>query len=385
MIAEFPPNSGGGGGALARQLLQGYPGEQICWWSYRPEPRRGLGQRVDRHFYCPVPPKLYPHRKCTRLKSWLMENIWSPWAAAHLRRVVAEAKPDQIWSVLYDWPIAILHATKRLPARWHVSVWDYPDSHKHAVRWGRERAERFERYVEEMYKTATTCDVISEPMLADLAARTGRADALVLHSGLEACHVESLASPGTDSNQEIRIAYAGTIIVPNVFRFFIRALETIRADLPLRVVIDIFGGGACLREPWFNREWMQDHGHLDEAEFHAALQRCTWGFLPMGLTDGDPRYNRFSFPNKFGTYLTAGLPLLVLAHRESSAAKMIRAYNVGLHTDTTDLDQLILFLRRAFAEPRPKQRFRGEILRCARTEFDSARMRKQLWDCFGVR
>ncbi len=130
---------------------------------------------------------------------------------------------------------------------------------------------------------------------------------------------------------------------------------------------------------------MQDHGHLGEAEFHAALQRCTWGFLPMGLTDSDPRYNRFSFPNKFGTYLTAGLPLLVLAHRESSAAKMIRAYNVGLHTDTTDLDQLILFLRRAFAEPSPKQRFRGEILRCARTEFDSARMRKQLWDCFGVR
>src|SRR6266478_7083490 len=67
IIAEFPPNSGGGGAALARQLLKDYPSEQIYWWSCRPELRGSLGQRVKQHFYCPVPPKLYPHRKFTRL------------------------------------------------------------------------------------------------------------------------------------------------------------------------------------------------------------------------------------------------------------------------------------------------------------------------------
>jgi hypothetical protein len=69
-------------------------------------------------------------------------------------------------------------------------------------------------------------------------------------------------------------------------------------------------------------------------------------FLP-DITDFDPRYNRYSFPNKFGTYLTAGMPVIVAGHAANSAAEILRRFPVGLFTDTANVDQMADFLRRA--------------------------------------
>jgi hypothetical protein len=221
-------------------------------------------------------------------------------------------------------------------------------------------------------------------MLEDMKRSTGRADAILVHSGFEPGQLERLEKTLPEPEPEIRIAYAGSIIAPETFAFFVRAVEALRPSLPRPVVFELFSRSFC-HQPWFNPEWMRDNGLLEEVRFNLALQRCSWGFSPMHLTDCDPSYNRYSFPNKFGTYLAAGLPLIVLAHRESSAARMIQAYPVGIHSDVTDLDTLVTQLRTAFLEENPRRRYREEILACARTEFDAARMRRRLWDCLGVR
>ena len=103
----------------------------------------------------------------------------------------------------------------------------------------------------------------------------------------------------------------------------------------------------------------------------------------MSLADEDPRYNRFSFPTKFIAYLTAGLPIITLGHPESSVMKIATKYKVGLASSTGNLEALAIELKAVLQDPAPWQRYGAEILRCARAEFDAARMRQTLYTCFG--
>ncbi len=127
---------------------------------------------------------------------------------------------------------------------------------------------------------------------------------------------------------------------------------------------------------------MREHGNLNDASFESALGKCQWGLVVMDLDDQNPRYNRFSLPNKFGTYLGAGLPLLVVGHQNSSAIRMTRDYAVGFSLDSPDPAVLSQKMEEALQVPNPRERFRSTILKCAETEFNVAQMRRKLWNCF---
>ena len=384
VAAEFAPTGMGGGEALMRQLLTGFPSRQIYWWSCRPALGRDLP--LQPHFCYPAPARLFPHKKFKRLKSWVLEELWAPRAAAHLRSVIAEVRPDQLWLVLYGWGLPVFaRAQLSGPHRTHVSIWDYPDTRARRALVGARRVGRMMSITESLYKEADTCDVISQPMLEDMAKRTARSDAIVVHSGFEPWQLQSLSTSDVEPGPEIEIAYAGTIIVPETFRLFVAALERIRGTLQRPVRLTFFGGRTYNRQPWFNPEWMREEDLLDDIEFEKRIRRCAWGLVVMDMTDDDPRYNRFSFPNKFGTCLSAGLPLIVLGHRESTAARMMRSHEVGFFTDATDPEELGAFLQRVLALPSPRQTFRDSILRCAAEEFDITRIRRALWECLRVR
>jgi glycosyltransferase involved in cell wall biosynthesis len=385
VVTEFPPQAGGGGGALISQMLAGYPAESISWWSCRPPPEPRQCPSLARHYQFPLPNKLYPQIRWNALKAWLLEKFWVPLATAHLKRTVARAAPDQIWFLLHAWSIPPIHRAGLVQThRCHVSIWDYQDGGQFMRHFGSKRARRFAALAESLYRQATTCDSVSRPMWEDLAHRTGRRDAIIVHSGLEPEQIRAIMLDAVPPAPEIRIAYAGTIIVRDTFELFVRAAEAIRKKLARPLQLEFFGGGTQQGERWFNGEWMREHNRLDEAGFFQALRQCTWGLTLMDVTDNNPRYNRFSFPNKFGTCLAAGLPLLVLAHRESSVAKVAQAYQLGFFSDLQDPAALSERLLVALAESNPRQRFRSEILRCAREEFDATKIRRRLWDCFGV-
>ncbi len=106
------------------------------------------------------------------------------------------------------------------------------------------------------------------------------------------------------------------------------------------------------------------------------------GFLAMDTEDRNPRYNRFSFPNKFGTYLAAGLPILLLSGPQTSAAKMLAAQQVGVRLDHTRLPSHLLEVLNI---EHPKNVFAPAILSCAKAEFYMPRIRRALWQNLGVR
>ena len=383
VVTEFPPNAADGGGALARQMLKNYPTDRICWWSCFPERGTTFGQTVNQHFCFQLPARLYPNRRLTGLKAWILSKAWVPLATRHLQKTVAQVRPQQIWAILHGWSIPPLHAAKLVEThRCHVSVWDYQDHNSSRSRFGPSGAETIVEVVESLYRTSATCDAISYPMQEDLAARTGRRDSIVIHSGLEPEQIKSLATPMADDSTEVRIAYAGSIVARKTFATCVRTLQAVRTQLSRPLRLEFFGASSHRAESWFDPGWMYEHGNLDDESFHQTLSRCQWGLVVMDMEDQNPRYNRFSFPNKFGTYLAAGLPLLVMGHRESSAIRQARKYALGFSLDTPDPTELLKSIEEALRTPSPRERFRSAILDCARTEFNADRMRRKLLACF---
>lgn len=365
------------------QLLQGYPVDRQNWWTCSDGPSSGHGLLPHQIHRCPIPGKLQPYRRLVRLKSWIVENLYMPLGAAHLRRVARRLKPDLVWCQLTGWAIPILWRSGLLwTHRVHATLWDYHDSLAYQ-RLGKARAQRLKTLSERIMAQAATCDVVSEAMQQDLARRLGRVGIPVIHSGIEPWQLDRLMAAEPEDSSIIRIAYSGSIIAPGAFELLIKSLGILRRDRGRCVSLELFSR-RFRDEPWFDPAWMVDHGLLEQDAFLRALDRCTWGFVPMHLDHRDDAYNCFSFPNKFGTTLAAGLPLIVLAHRESTAARMFAQYPVGVYSDTTDPGRLADELDQAFSIRNPRHAFRAQILEALRREFDAAEMRRRLRACWGI-
>ncbi len=380
VVAEFPPNAP----TLNVQCLKGFPAEQIYWWSCMPETTSIYGQKYSQHFYCRLPRRLLGRRRLPRLKAWFVENFWVPYAARHLRRTLATVKPDRVWLNLYGWAIAPIWCSGIVgTAPSHVTIWDFPDTEADQKRWGSSRCLRALQQALSVYRACTSCDAISEPMRDELAVQTGRRDISILHSGLEDVDLANLSmAPTMPHENAIRIAYAGSIIEPEVFALFVNSLRHLAEKTTRPISLEFFGGTAYRQNAWFDSSWMHEHGALKEAVFLEQLRRCTWGFLAMDIEDRNPRYNRFSFPNKFGTYLAAGLPILLLSGPQTSAAKMLAAQQVGVRLDHTRLPSHLLEVLNI---EHPKNVFAPAILSCAKAEFYMPRIRRALWQNLGVR
>lgn len=423
VTTDFPPDAAGGGPAVVRQMLKGFPGE-VHWWSVRQANAEKLQDIIRRDesaeaskvagrgtsvegfqlsgFHCCPPGKLMPAKKLPKLRAFLMEHFWAPRAARSLRRTIKKLEPDCIWAVPHDFsvfPLAKVFADDN--SRWtlgrrtrlHVTIQDYPDAHFHGRTWGEARVQRMARMQETLYARATTCDATSLPMLEDLETRTGRRGLQCLHQGLEAgdfAHLESklvCALPSTLDPQpsaHIKIAYAGTILCEREFTLFVELLDSIRNSICHQssvVELHLYGAHSYADRRWF-RPWITEHGNLPEAKLLTELRKCDWGFIPMSLDDADPRYNRYSFPTKFITYLAAGLPVISMGHPESSVMKMASAYNVGktIRSPSPSPEELA----KTLFSPHSKKAHLPEVLRCAREQFDAEAMRAKLWQAFGV-
>jgi hypothetical protein len=382
VATEFPPNASGGGPAVVRQLLRNWPDEKLLWWSCFPDRNAQFGRVVSEHRVAAIPARLYPHRRCRALKSWLMQHLWAPWATRQFRITIKELNPDVVWVIPHCWSIPpVGKVLPDIELGFHVSMHDYADVRSCIFRFGLRRSREMAAMADQLYASATTCDGISDPMVVDLRSRTGR-DGAVIRAGLEPGDFEYLENKAQSAAGEIRIAYAGTILVEDTFTIFVNALKRIRNRISRSVFLDFFTGHSYRSRRWFDSSWMRERGLMAEPALSQELKKFAWGFAPMSLTDDDPRYNRFSLPTKFVSYLAAGLPVITLGHPESSIAKVAQAYRVGLCLTSHEPAVIQKELFSALSLQNPWEYFRPEIQRCAHAEFDAERMREELYECF---
>jgi hypothetical protein len=258
---------------------------------------------------------------------------------------------------------------------------DYADVRSCVFRFGLRRSREMADMADQLYANATTRDGISDPMVADLRSRTGR-DGAVIRAGLEPADFKYLENKAQSTVGEIGIAYAGTILVEDTFTMFVDALNRIRKQLPRSVFLHFFTGHSYRSRRWFDPSWMRERGLMAEPALAQELKKFAWGFAPMSLSDDDPRYNRFSLPTKFVSYLAAGLPVITLGHPESSIAKIAQGYRVGICLTSHEPAVIQKELFSALSIENPQEYFRPEIQRCTHAEFDAERMRKELYGCF---
>jgi hypothetical protein len=366
-------------------MLQNWPAGKLFWWSCLAERNNHIGQPLAQHRTATIPSRIYPNRRLRMFKSWLLENVWSPWAARDLRRTLAAFQPHVVWVIPHVWAVPPLaRILPQAPIAFHTTVQDYIDTNSGRHRFGARRSRRLAALAEGLYEKAATRDATSHPMISDLRLRTGCTAAQMLHAGLEESDFAYLAEKKGHPAGEIRIAYAGTIIAENDFRFFVNALGRIRGRLSMPVRLEFFGPHSYKSCPWFEDTWMKERGNLTQTDLIVALKECTWGLSAMALSDDDPRYNRFSFPTKFIHYLAAGLPVIALGHPESSVVRMATDYKVGVCVTSSEAERAGEPLIPALSQKDPWAIFRPEILRCARTEFDAVRMRHLLHESFFV-
>jgi hypothetical protein len=373
---------------LIRQLLSGFPPGQLEWWSCR---RTGLHAQPDlragRLHEFVIPPRLAPNARFTSLKCSLLENFWVPRAARHLEGVIAGVKPDLVVALLYGWSVPVL-AQVRWPSgqKLHVSVWDFADTGGMEKVLGKKRSRRFVSAAYQLVRRAASFDAISPAMLGELQTQAGRKDGIIVHSGFEAGHLHALETAPAEPPGDgvIRLAYVGTIISESGFLNLLAALKNVRVAFPEKIRLEFFGGRNYRSRPWFEPDWMSEHGLYTDEGLVKALRQCDWGLVVMDPEGEDLRYSRFSFPNKVGTYLSAGVPVLGFGHAQSSLARIMQEQELGRFTSATARGELEKFLAEMLRLPSPRNLFRARILQCARTEFNAAEMRTRLWQLWGM-
>ena len=386
VATQFGPNACGGGPAIIRQALKEYEPSGIGWWSCSQDVSAAFGFRVGFEAGYRIPNKLYPYRRAVASKGLILENIWSPLARASLEKAVSRWQPDLLWVIPHMWsilPIASYLKRRQGALPYHVTMQDYMDMEANVPMLGRARGKRLSTLANELYARASSRDATSREMLEDLHGVTGQLGAQMLHLGLENEDFNYISTRSPEATSDsIRVAYAGTIQVPEVFHSVMKVFDRINAkSAKPRITVDFFGAHSYADRTWFRHEWMREHGNKHESDLRSELRECSIGFAPMALND-DARYNRFSFPTKFISYLAAGLPVLSVGHPESSVVRMARECDTGLCWQSPDVEAMEQPLAFWLSSKNLKSRYSGNILACARLYFDAAQMRSRLYDCF---
>ena len=385
VATEFPPNASGGGPAVVRQMLRGWPTEKLFWWSCRPDQDQRSRQEVASHFIAHIPERLYPQRRLTRLKAGLLRNGWTSWASARFKAAARECQPAVIWAIPHQWSIPPLAKILRAGGTpYHISIHDYPDTRNAEEKLGKKTTAQMLAQLERLYREANSRDVISNEMAADMQTRTGRAAENILHAGLEGADFSYLKLKAYAPRDAIKIAYAGTIVAEQSFLLLLESLARIRPRLTKPIELHFFGAHSYREAPWFRKEWMTEHGDLDGSELRTVLREFDWGLAPMEVTDENPRYNRYSLPTKIVSYLAAGLGMICSGHRESTVSCLARKYSLGVAFDDSNLEMIDDSLVNALSQTDVWSRYRSEITRCATNEFDADAMRARLFASLGV-
>jgi glycosyltransferase involved in cell wall biosynthesis len=319
------------------------------------------------------------------IKGFLMEYCWVPYAARHLRRFIKKQRPDLLWIIGYGWSIPVLHrVVGRLGIPYHMSVHDMADTDGQVFSLGKKRAEKFQRFMEELYAGASGRDVYSEEIGSEMERVTAKKQDLIIHCGAEPEEMAKIPDKlrETPFVGKIRMGYPGTIISEETFARFIEALKLLPNRWLGRVEVNLFGTHSYRSRPWFDASLIVEHGYLPEDELDRLYRECDWGLAIMALDGSNQRYNEFSFPCKFARALASGLPVLCIASKETTLGRFAGRYPFTPVISERDPLKIAELLGKVLDGFPGQTGFRNQIAELVESEFNAAKNRKSLHRLF---
>lgn len=387
IASEFPADAPGGGAAIVRQMIKGFPNRQIGWWSLLPwktsQNRTPIDIQPKYRAWSGIPVRFYPQRRFNSAKGWLFETVLARQAAQSLDRFINSLNPKAVWCIPHQLSIPpLLEALAARGDRLHVSVHDYPHTQGGVDRLGVGRAQRFFFTLQKLFSIARSRDVISTEMAEDLFKKTGRRADFICRKAVEQADISWLNASSFPEGlrSKVRLAYAGTVIVPEVFSRVIAILEEIRSRSCVELELHFFSAHWYSKCDWFNREWMIENGNLSETELVGRLREMDAGIAVMDVNPLNEAYFRFSFPAKFSSYVGSGLPIIAAGHPESTLVRLLERHPVGVILQVEQPERSVALLKNLFLEGNLRNRFKQAILACVRDEFFAPKMRTNLYE-----
>lgn len=346
-VGDVPVEASVAGSLLLHRLLGGYPPERLLVWesnlvSSRPE-RRLVG--VEYQAFTIGSRRWFNSRVQLAYAAWLV--LTAGWRSATLCRAARKFKAEAILSVAhgFGW-LSAAAAARRLGLPLHLIVHDdwlstvpVPTAMRPAVR------QIFAR----VYRTAASRLCVS-PGMAEEYARDFGSVGEVLYPSRGPDSPTPHVRRGAEAPQPFVIAYAGSLWNAG----FVALLERLAQRLePMHGLIDLYTDaapdGAAL-EALAGRPNVRWRGFLPPAELARQwAQTAAALFVPGSFLPGEARAMRLLFSSKIVDYTAGGLPLLIWAPEDSSAARWARE-NPGCALLITDpagegLEEALLFLR----------------------------------------
>lgn len=269
----------------------------------------------------------------------------------HLPRLVdqiaafaSRVRPDLVWVPLAG-PTMINVAgllPKRLGLPMVTTVWDAPDyflPHYWSIR-GAALIRLMYRFGDAV-RASVRCAVASPEMKEAYEARYGTPCVPMIHGLAES---EWVRPTGMRRREEpFVIGYAGSLYARREWEALMEALATRGWRVGGRpVVVRVLASGLDVRARGPARiEFLGWHSTTDAV---AILSNCDVCYVPYWFDDAFRAGVQLSFPNKVSLYLAAGRPIFFHGPRESTPARFLERWPVGIACHSLDANEIVAAL-----------------------------------------
>lgn len=296
---------------------------------------------------------------------------------------------ENIWVTLSG-PSMILLAkevARKLGVRLSLTIWDPPEYVLSELGYSNHVKRLILQDFEQLVRTADACGVASDGMQADTARRFDKRSVVLINSVDRALWRRSRRFTRS-SNEPYTIVFAGSLYAEAEFLAFVNALNSVGwkiegRDLVLKVMAHSMPvDPVALGCP----EKIQVLGFRKNQEALDIISGADVAYLPYWL---DTKFNivvQQSFPNKMSAYLAAGCPVFFHGPVNSTPARFLERYPVGLICNSPNSTSIIDTLKRfILASDAEKNAFSSAIDKALEEELNPEESSRRLADLLGVK
>jgi hypothetical protein len=350
LLTDYPPDTGGGGAVILRDLLGPAERESVLWLS----PSRPSAEIPNSHWL-----RSGSAGKRGRRSLGLDSTFYADALTREVEQVARDRNARAIWIVMHGAGVAIADKLSR-KGGWplHLTVHDDP-AFANAL-----RSKRYlllvpliERQFASALKWAKSVDVICEAMRQRYLSRYD-VDSVIVHRGLT-----NPVEPSPEYHRRVlRVGVLGSTYsyepLPVLGRAVAAAAE--RLGVPGEVVVMGRSHGEQLRDEMAGRIKVDVTGHVDEAAAVPMLQDCFALYLNYPFGRRDAVLRQTSFPTKLSTYIQAARPLIMNVPSDSSVIPLLEHGRYASLWDSPNEAKGTQVLVDLWNDPRSHQSWHGE-------------------------
>ena len=239
---------------------------------------------------------------------------------------------DLYWVVAHNEGILVADELCARGKRVHLSVHDDPISMFKRSRKYRLFAPLISRKFSKLLKSVESVDVIS-PFMREAYEREYKRESIAVYRFVpELCPFEFKPGVGT-----LTVGHIGSVYEHEPFRHFVNAcLEYAMENRRNLKIVRIGSSPEVDVEAAKHPEVFENHGEMDERDALPILANCDFLYAMYPASVRFKVFRRLSLPMKLSTYVQAQRPIFAQTPEDSSLAKIVNQYRIGIVCNSDD-------------------------------------------------